>query len=182
MQDLEQFPYWQEKCLISSHSYNIYNPVISVELTEIADRVIGNNDVVEEIQLNLNIQQHRVPAWNESVLMSMSDAFIRSLQRWITSHGYSMRTHCFVSLQAVEPLPLPLTRCLGVLTNIPIFAFFPWAMSLTKTVLAMFDWLSYNWMMTQLLKPCMEFQLDDDSTTETVYGISIGHHIDSRRQ
>ena len=159
MQDLEQFSYWQEKRLISSHWYNIYNPVIFVELTEIADRVVGNNDMVEEIQLDLSFQQHRVPVWNKSVSMSMSDALSRSLQRWITSHGYSMKTYCFVSLQAVERLPLPLTRCLGVLTNIPIFAFFPWTRSLRNTVLAMFDSLRYNWMMAQLLKPCMEFKL-----------------------
>ena len=130
MHDLEQFSYWQEKRLTRPHWYNIYNPVISAELTELADRVVGNNDTVEEIQLDLSIRQHRVSEWNESVLMSMSDALRRSLQRWITSHGYPMRTQWYVSLQAVEPLPLPLTRCLGVLTNIPLFAFFTWTVSL----------------------------------------------------
>ena len=45
-----------------------------------------------------------------------------------------MRTLCYISLQAVEPLPLPITRCLGVLTNIPVFTFFPWTVSLTKTL------------------------------------------------
>lgn len=74
--------------------------------------------------------------------MSMSDALLPSLQRWITSHSYSIKTRCFLSLQAVEPMPLPLTRCLGVLTNIPIFAFFPWTVSLSRTFLAMLDWLS----------------------------------------
>ena len=125
MQDLEQFSYWQEKRLMSSHWYNIYNLVISVELTELYDRVVGNNDALEEIQLDLTVQQQRVPAWNESLLMSMSDALLRSLQRWITNHSYSMKTRCFISLQAVQSIALPLTRCLGVLTNIPIFAFFP---------------------------------------------------------
>ena len=48
MQDLEQFSYWQETRLMSSHWYNIYNPVISVELTELYDRVVGNNDAVEK--------------------------------------------------------------------------------------------------------------------------------------
>ena len=81
MQDLEQFSYWQEKRLMSSHWYNIYNLVISVELTELYDRVVGNNDALEEIQLDLTVQQQRVPAWNESLLMSMSDALLRSLQR-----------------------------------------------------------------------------------------------------
>ena len=62
MQDLEQVSYWQEKRLMSSHWYNIYNSVISVELTELYDRVVGNNDGVEEIQLDLTVHQHRIPA------------------------------------------------------------------------------------------------------------------------
>ena len=49
MQDLEQLSYWQEKRLMSSHWYNIYNPVISVELTKLADRVVRNNEAVQEI-------------------------------------------------------------------------------------------------------------------------------------
>ena len=118
MQDLEQFSYWQDKRLTSSHCYDLYNPVISVELTELADRVVANNDSVVEIQLDLCIQQLRVPAWRESLLKSISDALLRALQRWITRHGYPMTSECYISLQAVEPLPLPLTRCLGVLTNI----------------------------------------------------------------
>ena len=159
MQDLEQVSYWQEKRLMSSHWYDIYNPVISVELTELYDRVVGNNDSVEEIQLDLTVHQHRIPTWNESLLMSMSDALLRSLQRWITSHGYSMKTRCFISLQAVESIALPLTRCLRVLTNIPIFAFFPWTVSLSRSILAMLDWLSYNWLLAQLHSPGNEFQL-----------------------
>ena len=65
----------------------------------------------------------------------------------------------FLSLKAVEPLPLPLTRCLGVLTNIPVFAFFPWTCNLARTILALFDWLSSRWLMTKLQTPCMEFKL-----------------------
>ena len=150
MHDLEQFLYWQEKRLTSSHWYNIYNPVISVELTKLADRVLGNNDAVDKIQLDLTVQRQRVSAWNESLLMPISDALLRPLQRWITDHGYPMRTLCYLSLQAVEPLPLRITRCLGVLTNIPVFTFFPWTVSLTKTLLAMLDWLSQKWLMAQL--------------------------------
>ena len=159
MQDLEQFSYWQEKRLTSFHCYDIYNPVISVELTELADRVVANSDSVVEIQLDLGIQPLRVPVWHESLLMSMSDALLRAFQHWITRHGYPMKPQCYVSLQAVEPLPLPLTKCLGVLTNIPVFAFFPWTCNLTGTILALFDWLSYRWLMTQLQTPCMEFKL-----------------------
>lgn len=108
--------------------------MITVELTEFADRVVTNNDPVEEIQLGLLIHQNRVPRWNESLLMSMS-------------------------LQAVERIALPLTRCLGVLTNIPVFAFFPWTVSLSRTILTMLDWLSYNWMVAQLRYPNYEFKL-----------------------
>ena len=79
----------------------------------------------KKIQLDLRTQQLRAAAWHESLLMSMSDALLRALQRWITDDGYSVRSRCYISLQAVVPLPLPLTRCLEVLTIIPIFAFFP---------------------------------------------------------
>ena len=75
--------------------------------------------------------------------MSMSDALLRALQQSITSQGYSMKTRCFLSLQTVEPITLSLTRCLGVLTNIPISAFFPWTVSLSRTFLVMIDWLSF---------------------------------------
>ena len=121
--------------------------------------MVGNNDTVEEIQVDLTVHQHRIPAWNESLLMAMSDALLRALQRWITSHRYSMKTRCFISLQAIESIALPLTRCLGVLTNIPIFAFFPWTVSLSRTILAMLDWLSYNWLMAQLHSPANEFNI-----------------------
>lgn len=94
MRDLEQLSYWQEKRLMSSHWYNLYNPVISVELTEFADRVVANNEAVQEIQLDLTVHQHRVPEWNESLLMSMSDGLLRTIQRWLTSKRYSIKRHC----------------------------------------------------------------------------------------
>ena len=87
--------------------------MISVELTELYDRVVGNNDGVEEIQLDLTVHQHRIPAWNESLLMFMSDALLRALQRWITSHSYSMKTRCFISLQGVECIVLPVNKMFG---------------------------------------------------------------------
>ena len=43
---------------MSSNWYNINNPVIFVDLTELYDRVVGNNDAVEEIQLDLTVHQH----------------------------------------------------------------------------------------------------------------------------
>ena len=83
MHDLEQLSYWQEKRLMSSHRDNIYNPVISVELSEFADRVVRNNDAIQEIQLDLAVHQHRVPAWNENLLMSMSDVVYEpGPQKW----------------------------------------------------------------------------------------------------
>ena len=127
--------------------------MISVELTKLADHVVGNNDAVQEIQLVLTAHQHRIPAWNENLLMTMSDALLRAVQRCITSQRYWMKTRCYITLQTVEPLALPLTRCLGVLTNIPIFAFFPWTISLSRTILAMLDWLSFNWLLAKLHSP-----------------------------
>ena len=64
-----------------------------------------------------------------------------------------MKTRRYLTLQTVEPIALLLTKCLGVLTNIPVFAFFPCTVSLSRTMLAMFDWLSYNWLLAKLLSP-----------------------------
>ena len=115
MQDLEQIAYWQEKRFKSKYGYNLYNPVLSVELTEFADRVVRNNVAVqEEFQLELTVHQHRIPEKNENLLMSMSDGLLRAVQHWVTSRRFSMKTRCYLTLQAVEPIALPLTKCLGV--------------------------------------------------------------------
>ena len=160
MQDLEQIAYWQEKRFKSKYGYNLYNPVLSVELTEFADRVVRNNVAVqEEFQLELTVHQHRIPEKNENLLMSMSDGLLRAVQHWVTSRRFSMKTRCYLTLQAVEPIALPLTKCLGVLTNIPVFAFFPWTVPLSHTMLAMFDWLSYNWLLAKLLSPTNSMKL-----------------------
>ena len=159
MQDLEQIAYWQEKRFKSGHWYNRYSPVLSVELTELADRVVGNNDAVQEFQLDLTMHQHRVPEINENLLMSMSDSLLRAVQHWVTSRRFSMKTRCYLTLQTVEPIALPITRSLGVLTNIPVFAFFPWTVPLSRTMLARFDWLSYNWLLTKFLSPTNNMEL-----------------------
>ena len=160
MQDLEQIAYWQEKRFKSKYGYNLYNPVLSVELTEFADRVVRNNVAVqEEFQLELTVHQHRIPEKNENLLMSMSDGLLRAVQHWVTSRRFSMKTRCYLTLQAVEPIALPLTKCLGLLTNIPVFAFFPWTVPLSHTMLAMFDWLSYNWLLAKLLSPTNNMKL-----------------------
>ena len=159
MQDLEQIAYWQEKRFKSGHWYNRYSPVLSVELTELADRVVGNNDAVQEFQLDLTMHQHRVPEINENLLMSISDSLLRAVQHWVTSRRFSMKTRCYLTLQTVEPIALPITKSLGVLTNIPVFAFFPWTVPLSRTMLARFDWLSYNWLLTKLLSPTNNMEL-----------------------
>ena len=160
MQDLEQIAYWQEKRFKSKYGYNLYNPVLSVELTEFADRVVRNNVAAqEEFQLELTVHQHRKPEKNENLFMSMSDGLLRAVQHWVTSRRFSMKTRCYLTLQAVEPIALPLTKCLGVLTNIPVFAFFPWTVPLSHTMLAMFDWLSYNWLLAKLLSPTNNMKL-----------------------
>ena len=124
--------------------------MISVELTKLADHVVGNNDAVQEIQLVLTAHQHRIPAWNENLLMTMSDALLRAVQRCITSQRYWMKTRCYITLQTVEPLALRLTRCL---------AFFPWTISLSRTILAMLDWLSFNWLLAKLHSPVNKIKL-----------------------
>ena len=159
MRDLQQLAYWQEKRFKSDHWYNLSNPVISVDLTELADRVIGNNDRQQEIQLELTVHQHRIPEKDENLLMSMSDALLRAVQHWMTSRKLSMKSRCYLTLHEVEPLTLPMTRCLAVLTNIPVFAFFPWTVSLSRTMLALFDALSFNWLLAKLQKPAMEMKL-----------------------
>ena len=160
MQDLEQIAYWQEKRFKSKYGYNLYNPVLSVELTEFADRVVRNNVAVqEEFQLELTKHQHRVPEINENLLMSMSDGLLRAVQHWVTSRRFSMKTRCYLTLQTVEPIALPITKSLGVLTNIPVSAFFLWTVPLSRTMLARFDWLSYNWLLTKLLSPTNNMKL-----------------------
>ena len=134
--------------------------MISVELTEFADRVVRNNDAMqEEFQMEITVHQHRVPAWNESLLMSISDGLLRAVQHWVTSRRLSMKTRCYLTLHTVEPIALPLTKCLGLLTNIPVFAFFPWTVSLSRTMLAMFDALSFNWLLAKLQAPANNMKL-----------------------
>ena len=58
MQDLEQIAYWQEKRFKSKYGYNLYNPVLSVELTEFADRVVRNNVAVQE---GISVGTHSAP-------------------------------------------------------------------------------------------------------------------------
>ena len=159
MQDLEQLSFWQDKRFNSGHSYHLYNPVLSVELTELTDRVVSNNEAVQEIQLELTVHQHRIPDNNENLLMSMSDGLLRAVQQWVTSRRLSMKARCYLTLHAVEPIALPITNCLGVLTNIPVFAFFPWTVNLSRTVLAMLDWLSYNWLLAKLQAPTNTIKL-----------------------
>jgi len=121
-----------------------------VELNEGEKRWIANN---EEVQMDLTVYQHRVPAWNENLLMSLSDALLRGIQRWLTRKNLPMTTRCVLSLKEEEPNPLPLTRCLGAITNTPVFAFFPWTVSLSRTMLAKLDGLSFNWLLAKFLSP-----------------------------
>ena len=139
--------------------YNLYNPVISVDLIELADRVIGNNDRQQQIQLELTVYQHRIPEKNENLLMALSDGLLRAVQHWMTSRKLSMKSRCYLTLHGVEPLALPMTRCLAVLTDIPVFAFFPWTVSLSRTMLALFDALSFNWLFTKLQKRAIDMKL-----------------------
>ena len=109
--------------------------------------------------MELTVHQHRIPEKNENLLMSMSDGLLRAVQQWIRNQRLFMKTRCYLTLRTVEPIALPITKCLGVLTNIPVFAFFPWTVPLSHTMLAMFDWLSYNWLLAKLLSPTNNMKL-----------------------
>ena len=89
----------------------------------------------------------------------MSDGLLRAVQHWVTCRRLSMKTRCYLTLHAVEPIALPLTKCLGVLTNIPVFAFFPSTVSLSRTMLAMFDALCFNWLLAKLQAPANNMKL-----------------------
>ena len=130
-----------------------------MDLTELSNRVVGNNARQQEFQLELTVHQHRIPEKHENLLMALSDALLRSVQHWLASRRLSMKSRCYLTLQAVEPLALPMTKCLAVLTNIPVFAFFPWTVTLSRTTLAMFDALSFNWLLAKLQNPTMEMKL-----------------------
>ena len=57
MRDLEIFSNWKEKRPTRPHWYNLYNPLIKIDLVERADRFVTCNDKVEEIELEVNVQQ-----------------------------------------------------------------------------------------------------------------------------
>ena len=159
MHDLKEFSNWMEKRRTAPHWYNPYNPLIKIDLVEREDRYVSCNDRVGEIQLDVKVQQLRNPEPHESLLMGMSDILLHELQRLIVEPGFPMKAFTCLSLKSVEPLPLPLTRTLGILINIPIFAYFPWTVPLTRTLLGMFDWMSEKWMMEQSLNHFVEFKL-----------------------
>jgi len=152
----EQLTFWQETRKQSLHWYNVKEPVISVELKEGQKRWMTNN---EEVQLDLIVYQHRVPAWNENLLMSLSDALLRGIQGWTRRKNLPMATRCVLSLQEEEPNPLPLRRCLGIIDNTPVFAFFPWTVSLSRTVMAKLDELSYKWLLAKVMAPNNDVKL-----------------------
>ena len=72
---------------------------------------------------------------------------------------------CMITLEAVESKTLSSIKCLGRLTNIPVFTFFPQTLRLTRTMLGMLDWLSFNWMSTKLEASNMEFKVTLTFTT-----------------
>ena len=159
MHNLETFSNWMEKRQTKPHRYNPYNPLIKIDLVETGDRYTADNDRVDEIKFNVKVQQLRPPEAHESLLMGMSDTLLQELERLIAERRFPMKSQTWLSLQSVELLPLPLTHYLGTSTNIPLFAYVPWTVSLTKTLLVMLDWLTQKWMMAQLDNPFTEFRL-----------------------
>ena len=159
MQDSAQIAYWQEKRFKTGHWYNPYNPVISMDLIELSDRLLGKNGRQEEIQMALVVHQQRIPEKHENLLMALSDAFLRAIQQWAINRKWPLKRRSYLTLHGVEPLALPMTNCLAVLTNIPVFAFFPWLPALSRTTIAMFDAMSFNMLLAKLQKPTLEMKL-----------------------
>ena len=122
---------------------------------ETAERYVACNDRVEEIQFNVEAQQLGTPEAHESLLMGMSDILLHKLQRLIAERGFPMKSLTCLSLQSVEPFPLPFRyinqySCLCPLSMDGVT---------DKTLLAMLDWISQKWMMAQIVNPFIEFRL-----------------------
>lgn len=157
-QDTEQLTYWQEKRAKSPYWYNSNDPIILVDLSEIAERVIPESQQ-REFQLQVDVYQQRVPGKQENLLMGLSDALLRAIQQWLANRKVPLNSRCCVALHAVEPLTLPMIRCLSVLINIPVFWFYPWSVRLSRNMLAMMDGLSFNLLLAKLQKPKMGMKL-----------------------
>ena len=140
MQVSKELIYWQEKRLRSPHWYNAYDPVMLVDLTEIEARLIAKQ---HEFQLQMNVYQQRKPNKHENLLMSLSNAILQAIQQWISYRQVSQASTCHLTLHAVEPLPLPLMKCLAVLLNIPVYAFHSSLVQVTRQIQAMMDTLSF---------------------------------------
>ena len=158
LQDTRQLAYWREKRSKSHYWYNISSPIISVELSEIAARLITDNQQ-HEFQLQMEVYQQRVPDRHENLLMALSDALLRAIQEWMASRKVPLSSKCCVSLHAVESLALPMMRCLAVLINIPVFTFYPWSTQISRNILAMMDALSFNLLLVKLQNPKMGMKL-----------------------
>lgn len=156
--DSEQIAYWQEKRSKSTYWYNSNDPIIIVDLSEIAERVIPGKQQ-REIQLQLDVFQQRVPGKEENLLMGLSDALLLAIQHWVENRKVPLNSRCCVTLHAVEPLILPMIRCLSVLINIPVFWFYPWSVRISRNMRAMMDGLSFNLLLAKLQKPKTEMKL-----------------------
>ena len=83
-----------------------------------------------EIQMKMKVYQQRVPGKQENLLMALSDVLLRAIQQWMMSRKVALSSKCSVSLHAVGSLALSMTRCLAVLSKIPVFTFYPWSLRL----------------------------------------------------
>lgn len=158
LQDTKQLTYWQEKRFESPYWYNVSDPIILVELSEIDARLITGTRQ-HEFQLQKDIYQQRQPNKHENVLMALSDALLRAIQRWIRNRQVAFHSKCCVSLHAVEPLALPMLKCQAVLLNIPVFAFYPWSTRISRNILAMMDALSFYLLLAKCQTPTLGMKL-----------------------
>ena len=156
LQVSKELTYWQEKRLRSPYWYNAYDPVMLVDLAEIEARLIAKQ---HEFQLQMNIYQQRKPNKHENLLIALSDAILQAIQDWILYRQVSLSSRCCLTLHAVEPLPLPLMKCLAVLLNIPVYAFHSSSVQDTRQIQTMMDTLSFYLLVAKYQNPKLGMKL-----------------------
>ena len=148
--DTKELSYWQKKRAESPYWYNVNDPVISVELEEIATPWLG------ETQMKMDIVSLGETENHDIILMTLSDALLREIQAWITRRKVPLHLKCSVLLLA-EPRKKPQeTKCVTMLVNIPVFWFFPWSIRLTRKMLARMDTMSFYLFQARCQAPKMQ--------------------------
>ena len=150
VRDTKQLLCWQKKRAESPYWYNVNDPVISVELEEIA------TPWFTETQMKMSIVSCGETENPEIILMTLSDALLQEIQAWFTRRKVPLHLKCSVLLLAESRKKPQETKCVAMLINIPVFWFFPWSISLTRKMLARMDAMSYYLFQARCQAPKMQ--------------------------